>query len=494
MIKILKLLNPQPSISGLEITDLSLRLLTLKNGQARTYSVKLEPGVVVEGKLQNKEEFLKSLLKLREQITKKLRKQIFVILNISAANVYSQIFSLPSIAEKNLEEASRLNLQMISPINISDAYFDCQKVGESVSEDKIEIVGAFIYKNIIDAFSEAFLKANFVIVAIEFMPLAISRVVKKLASNFDKQASYILFQISSDGLNFIVIKNGNLYFNYFTSWRSLKGDKRYISPKEFELVVIEETKKIISFYNRNWTDQIKGFLVMAQGLNAEVEEIVHKNFSFQTEEIMLKKFDQIGPAWFGSLGSALRGQIDRSEDNIISLTSTGTEEEFKRQTVVTFIHLWQKIVFSFLAFVLIVLGAADVFLGIRVNSSNAAKDSITLNKNQNEFINLQNQAKEFNQKVSLLARAKSEVFAWPDFLTKVKGFASQDGVEISRIAVQGDNKSLVISGRAATEKAATDFKQRLAGDNQFKEVSMPLSGIKPSAGNSIEFYINLQFN
>ena len=492
MIKILKLLNPQPSIGGLEITDFALRLLIFKAGQAKTYSVKLEPGIVVEGKLQNKENFLKALSELRSQITKKAKKKIFVILNISAANIYSQVFDLPSIAEKNLEEAAKLNLQMISPIDVSEAYFDCQKVGENKPEDKIEIAGAFVYKNVIDAFSEVFLKANFVIVAIEYMPLAISRIVKDQASNFDKLASYILFQLNSDGLNFLIIKNSNLYFNYFTSWRSLKGEKRYISLEEFRSVVIDETKRILSFYNRNWTDQIKSFLVIAQGLNSEVENIIGKNFPFQAEEVILKKFNRIDPAWFGSLGSALRGLMDRSEDSIISLTSTGTEEETRRYTVITFIQLWQKIVFSFLAFILVVLGATDAFLNNRIKSLDATSKSITIVSNKNEVINLQNQAKEFNQKVNLLVSAKSDVFLWSNFFTKIKDFASKNSVDISRIAVQGDGKSVTINGRAATEKQATGFKESLNNDSQFTGVNMPLAGIKPSSANSIEFYIYLK--
>lgn len=492
MNKILKLLNPQPSIGGLEITDFALRLLIFKAGQAKTYSVKLEPGIVVEGKLQNKENFLRALLELRSQITRKAKKKIFVILNISAANVYSQVFDLPSIAEKNLEEASKLNLQMISPIDISEAYFDCQKVGENKPEDKIEIAGAFVYKNIIDTFSEVFLKANFMIVAIEYMPLAISRTVKDLASNFDKLASYILFQISPDGLNFLIIKNSNLYFNYFTSWRSLKGEKRYISLEEFRSAVVDEIKRILSFYNRNWVDQIKSFLVIAQGLNSEVENIISKNFPFQAEEVTLKKFDRVDSVWFGSLGSALRGLMERSEDNIISLSNTGTEEEFKRHMVITFIKLWQKIVFSFLAFVLIVLGATDTFLNSRIKNLDVTNKSITIINNKDEFLSLQAQAKEFNQKVNLLANAKSDVFLWSDFLAKIKNLASQNEVDISRIAVQGDGKSVTINGRAATEKQATSFKESLNNNFQFTGVNMPLAGIKPSSANSIEFYVYLK--
>ena len=409
MLKALKLLNPQPLIGGVEISDHFLRYLILKGGQPKFYSVKLDPGIVIEGKLQNKDAFLKALLNLRQQITKKAREKLFVILNISAANVYSQIFDLPKVAEENLEEAAQLNLQMISPISTSEAYYDCQKIGENLAEGKIEIAGAFIYKNIIDDFSEVFLKANFVVVAVEFLPLAIARVMKDLAVNFDNQAPYIVFYLSSDGLNFLIVKNSNLYFNYFTSWRSLKGEKRYLSLDEFRAVIIEETKKILSFYNRNWSEPIKSFILMAQGLNSEVKEIITKEFSLTTEEVTLKKFNQVGQNFFPALGSALRGQIDRSEDTIISLASTGTEVEFRRQMFIAFIHLWQKIAFSFLIFIIASLSVTDVFLSKRLTNLQNDKNSINFS-NQEEFNNLQSQAKDFNKKVALLSAAKKEIY------------------------------------------------------------------------------------
>jgi len=493
MIKILKLLNPQPPIAGLEINDLSLRYLVIKAGQPKIYSVKLEPGVVIEAKLQNKEAFLKALLNLRTQITKKTKEKLFVVLNISASNVYSQIFDLPKVAENNLEEAVQLNLQMISPINISEAYYDCQKVGENKGENKIEIAGAFIYKNIIDDFSEMFLKANFVIVAVEFVPLAITKLVKDLALDFDKQASYILFHISSDGLNFLIIRNSNLYFNYFTSWRSLKGEKRYITLEEFRAVVIDETKKILAFYNRNWADPIRSFLIFVQGLGAEIKEIITKNLSLEVQEVAFKKFSKLAYIWLPALGSSLRGQVDRSEDNIISLTSTGTEEEFRRQLFITFVHLWQKIVFSFLAFMIVTILAADMFLFTRVNMLQQDKDLITT-YNQEELNKLQTQAKEFNEKLALLKKARSEASSWSSLFLKIKTIAAQDNIEILKLVIESDQKTIGINARATDEKKAAAFKQRLVNEAQFKEVSMPLSHIQPVSENLIRFYISFKIN
>jgi len=493
MNKILKLLTPGPPIAGLEVSDSSLRCLFIKGGKPETYSVKLESGVVVDGKLQNKEAFLKSLLELRLQITKKAKKKLFAIINISAANVYSQIFDLPKVAESNLEEAAKLNLQMICPINVADAYSDCQKVGENKSENKIEIAGVFIYKNIIDDFSEIFTKANFIIVAIEFVPLAISRIVKNLALNFDNQSSYILFHASSDGLNFLIIRNGSLYFNYFTPWASIKREKRYLNLEEFRSVVIDEIKKILGFYNRNWTDPIKEFFIIVQGLADEVKEIISKNFSFEAQEISLKKFNQLEMIWFPALGSALRGQIDRSEDTIISLANTGTEEEFIRQIFLVFVYLWQKIIFSFLIFFVLAFSAASVFLLTRVIDAQENKNLIVF-QNKSEINELKTQANEFNERIALLSKAKSETIRWSSFFSKIKGIADQDEIKILRISVGPDQKSIYINARAFTEKQATNFKDKLADDSQFKKVSMPLAGLTPTSDNLVDFYVNFNID
>src|SRR3990167_4899887 len=133
----------QPLVGGLEINDLNLRFAYIKKGNVFSTSVKLEPETIKDGKIQDRQNFLKALNKLHSQISSYSRKKICVIATIPDNNVYAQIFNLPESAEAQLEEAAKLNLQMISPIDFERAYSDWQAVGKS-RENGFEILGAFI--------------------------------------------------------------------------------------------------------------------------------------------------------------------------------------------------------------------------------------------------------------------------------------------------------------------------------------------------------------
>src|SRR3990167_6970625 len=195
--KILKLFSYQPLIGGLEINDFDLRFIHIKKGNVFPASVKLEPETVKDGKIQNRQNFLKALNQLHSQITNYSRKKICVIATIPDNNVYAQIFNLPESAEAQLEEAAKLNLQMISPIDFERAYSDWQAVGKS-RENGLEILGAFIHSELIDELDDSLREANFAPVAIEFSSLSLARLASELGEAINPQNPFILFNVGAN--------------------------------------------------------------------------------------------------------------------------------------------------------------------------------------------------------------------------------------------------------------------------------------------------------
>ena len=120
----------------------------------------------------------------------------------------------------------------------------------------------------------------------------------------------------------------------------------------------------MSFYNTRWKEQIDEMILVTHGLNDAIVKIMSENFSFnKVEPLSLKKIgdvapENIQPAWFSVLGSAIRGIIPRSKDNMISLAKIGTEEEFFQHRILDFIKIWRNAVIITLAVILI------VFIGI----------------------------------------------------------------------------------------------------------------------------------
>jgi len=498
--RILTILNPQPAIGGLEISDAALKFVLIKENKLTLTSLDLPLGTLEEGKIKNKENFKASLLKLHSQITKKTKKKIYVIVNLPNVNIYTQIFDLPMAAMDNLEEAARLNLQMISPIDFSSVYADWQKVGESrIDGGQLEILGAFISNKIVDEFVECLKETNFIVVAIEFSALALSRVAAGL---LNLPNSFLLLHLTASGLNFSLIKNRNLYFNHFAPWPI--EEKRAISLSTIKEIVIRETKKILNFSSTHWPDtSINNLLLATPILAEEITQIITENLNLTAQKLILPKelkdvsgqwsivnsqLPSLTPDWFSALGSALRGLIPRSKDIIISLASTGTEEEFRQHQIINFIKIWRNIILTSLSFILLAFIAVEGFLIKTTNSLNNQLSNLAHMPELNKINKLEEEAKNFNSRVDLALEAKTQVYNWSPFFEKIKDLAGEE-IVIERIFVQSKEMPILFNGQAVNEAAIINFKNKLEKEGQFTDINLPPGSVSLTPEGKVNFSI-----
>lgn len=491
--KILNVINPQPVLAGLEISDLALRFIKLKGNNLVSASVKLSPGIIKEGKIKDRPNFISALNNLHSQITRKKRKKIYVIVNVPNVNIYTQVFNLPIIASNNFEEAAKLNLQMISPIDFTDTYSDWQPIGENKTDGgQTEILGALAPKSVIEEFSGSLEEAGFGAAAIEFSALSLARLAVNLGVGIDIKNPYILLQISADGLNFSIIRNGNLYFTHFNSWKTASKEQGKISLSDFKELIINETKKVLHFYEARWGGRINKVILVSSGLNKETIQILSENLSLEVQALTLKKFSQSSSDWYCALSSALRGSIPRSQDTIISLASVGTEEKFQRYRIANFINIWRNIVLASSIFVIVVFGASLWFLTNTMESINIPDAGLLKASEINELNKLQEKAKIFNKKAQLALNAKQQTSGnWHLFFEKINNIAGDD-INLKRIFIQSLETPVLVNAEAIDRETAINFKNALAQQPQFYEVNLPLSNIISSADGPAKFSISFK--
>lgn len=497
----LKILNPQPKIGALEISDVDLKFSLIKDDEFISYSAKLAAGVIKDGKISDRERFLSALSVMHSQITAKMKEKINVIVNISDNNVYFQVFNLPML-ESNLKEAVNLNLKMISPIDFSKAYSDWQAIGEEVinDSDQLEIFGAFSESQMIDEFDKSLREANFMPVAFEFSGLALARLAVDFGANVNKNKPFLLFYIGANGLSFNLIRNGNLYFNHFVSWQIINLEAKEIPMDLFKKLIIDDVKKVLSFYNTRWKEQIDEMILVTHGLNDAIVKIMSENFSFnKVEPLSLKKIgdvapENIQPAWFSVLGSAIRGIIPRSKDNMISLAKIGTEEEFFQHRILDFIKIWRNAVIITLAVILIVfIGVNYLIFDKAITSLNDQISGLGQYKQseKGEFEKIRKNIEIFNQKIDFAVKVSVERSMWASFFEKISNLAAGDNISIRRIYVQSIDMPLLFNALGSSEDAAIDFKNKLIAEG-FHNVDLPITKISRT-DKGVEFTVSFGF-
>ncbi len=487
----LRFLNPPPRINGLEITDSKLRYVMMNDGKVKHLSYRLPGGVVEGGRVQDKAKFTSALIEFHKQITR-LSKPINVIVSISASNVYTQIFNLPYVAKQKLEEAAQLNLQMISPIDIRSAYSDWEMVGETKGrQTKMELMGAFVSSQIINDLMASLEEAGFIVVAIESVPLSLARIMREL-SDKDITEPHLMFSLSMDGLDFFVLRNGKLYFNYFVSWKTLQSEGGgSLSVMAVKKLVVGELRRILNFYTGRWGGVIKDLLVVSSVSNKEVVTAIEENFDLKIQKLVLPVYPNLSPAWLVALGAALRGQLVRSEDIFISLTKVGTEEKFEQSRIISFVGFWRNIVVTVLASILVIFGVFDLFVVSSLNKAEQQLGVAPKGLEVSDIEQLENQAKEFNALVDKLALAKDQSPRWIPFFGILRNLAGSQ-IMLTQIRFSTEDKSISLSGRAGSERSVINFKNILVRQDNFEDVSLPLTNIKVDNSGRANFNVGFK--
>ena len=179
----MNLLTLKPEAFGLDISDLSLKLVMLeKKGKdvslASFGRTGIPPGIVEHGEIK-KEKTLADLIKhLVLHIKGKRIKTKYVVCSLPEEKAFLDVIQMPPIIDGELEEAVRLEAENYIPLPINSVYLDSEVVRPLYDHVKnIEVLVGAISKNIVDSYIRTIKLAGFQPLALEIESLAISRAV-----------------------------------------------------------------------------------------------------------------------------------------------------------------------------------------------------------------------------------------------------------------------------------------------------------------------------
>lgn len=487
----LEWLSSKPKVGGLELSDSAVRFVLFreKGEEPDSFALRLPPGVMRDGKLEDPGQFSQILKNLHEQILPgENNKIIQAVVSLPSAQVYTQSFNVPNVGPEKLSEAALLNLQTISPLSAEKAYMSCQLVKEM--PDRYEFLGAVVEKGIIDQLRTLMEAAKFQALIFEFPALALGRLLEQALSD-RKSQSVLLFWISSEGLNLFVFKNGALYFDYFRSWRSIQGDNREIQRSVFESVVVEEIQKVVHFTNSRFKESLKDILIIAPGFEPEMKIIIESRFGLTATAFRTGAYS-LGSSWYVALGSAIRGGLERSGDKFINLGSESVAAIFYERQILNFVRLWRSILIGVLfLFLLVFVGSAVYF----VKQEKFFSERLVSMKNpaeQNEFKELGEKAKEFNDLVASIAKIKERSGFEYQFLSNLQELAKKGGITLDGLGITSVDEPINLLAHAPDSDAVLKFKNILVGQRNFFNVDLPISKISTLADGSVSFSMSFQ--
>jgi hypothetical protein len=491
--KPLRWLRVRQAVGGLEISDTALRFAEWTGDKWITASLRLPPGLIEKGRVKDPGRFGAALKELHSQIvgSPKSKKVIGAVVSLGSVDIYSQTFSLPVIEGENLEKAIQLNIQMVSPVATAETYSGWQMVGEDKSTVRLEILSAFIKREVVDEIISHLRGANFLPRSLEPRGLSLTRVIRELGEGFDPGRSYLVLSLDENGLEILILRRAQLYFQYFTPWADIYGSEREISQEAFENVIVRSLHQVINFYRSHWSEPLGDIYLIVPGIKDEVARIISENFSLNILELQLKNIPAT-PDWFVALGAALRGMIPPAKDTDISLLGISAQEEFRREQILNFLGFWRVLTPASLGLLLAAFIFGEMFL-LRVNKTLEMRTAeIIQNDRSAEIKNLQNQADEFNRSLALIRSALEQSRPRFEVAAKVSDLMRARGIVLVRFWDQGSSLPIILNGRAKTEADIRDFAAELGKVAGFQNLNLPLAEIRPSS-DGVQFSVTFNF-
>lgn len=450
---------------------------------ARQAVVPLGHGVVGEGRMLLAADFLAASKELR-RAAGGFRRMLPVIVSLPSPVVYAQVFAVPAARAEQIEEAARLNLRMLSPIDFAGAYADWQNADESVRPDgSIDALGAFVEASVSDAYSTALTASGFLPVAVEFSSLSLARSLAASADMGDTHDPYLVVSVTEDGMTLLAMRNGSPYFTEFIGARSFaaKGHSPHPSEAqgtgqatlvEFQAVAGAAIRRFLNFYRTRWGSAIAKALVVNVMSNKELAAWIKKEFSL--EVYSLGGYATLDKSWCVVAGAALRGLIPRAEDTFISLARVGTEDEFERNRARRFISLWRAVALSVLGATVLLYVGFDMGMIHREDVLRSGLLGEGATGSAAEVAALAAQAANFNALADKALAAQSGVRPVAGILRDLNA-AMGSSVIFTRIEV--DAHAVRLAGTAGSEQEVIAFKARLMNNPRITDIALPLAGI-----------------
>ncbi len=489
--KLLSFLRVRSAAGGLEISDQVLRLALFNGSAWRMAAVRLEPGVLEKGKIKNAESFVESLRVLRAKIMgPKDSKKMHVVVVLSSTPIYSQSFVLPLMDGQDLARAVALNVQMLSPMDASQVYSGAELLERDEENLRITMSAAFVDRTIVDGLAAALLEAGFVAVGAESRPLALMRILRERAVGVDKDKSYLLVNIDNVGIDFLIVRKGQLYFEYANQWADLVDEKGQVSIPRFKETLTSSFRQVMNFYSQHWHEPITAVILSAGAFEEMAEQAIAEAAALPVIRLGLLADQPLSSEWFVVLGASVRGFRSSARDLEINLLGEGATDAFAREELLRFLSFWRVTVPVALGLLIVTFGLANLFLSrTRVTIETQSISQLSGNRIQ-EIAALQASSTAFNLDVALFQSVMQLQHPKYPIIAEIEGMAASSTVELNQISFQGPGSSLFLSGSAVSEDNIIAFKTMIEGDPHFGKVDLPLTAIHQT-GQQFSFTMNV---
>jgi len=181
----LEILNLKPEAFGLDISDLSLKIIKLKKRRkaltlASFGEAEIKPGIIKDGEIKDEKKLAEIIKKAVVSVNGEKLKTKHVVVSLLEEKAFLQVIQMPKMAEEDLKSAIIYEAENYIPLPIEEVYLDFQVI-EPLQDhlDHLDVLIVALPKKIVDSYVTSLEMAGLHPIAFEIESQSISRALIK---------------------------------------------------------------------------------------------------------------------------------------------------------------------------------------------------------------------------------------------------------------------------------------------------------------------------
>lgn len=266
----LEFFNLKPEAFGLDISDLSLKLVKLKRKKkglalSSFIEIKMNPGIVEKGEIKDEDELARIIEEAISKVKGEKIKTKYVVASLPEEKAFLQVIQMPLMKREELEKSVYFEAENYIPLPIKEVYLDFQTIKPIVNHlDHFDVLIAALPRRIVDSYVSCLSKADLIPKVLEIESQAIARALIK---NEVLPYPLLLIDLGAVRTSLIMFSGYSLRFTSSISFSGQKLTEAIANSLKVDLTEAEKLKI------KNGIDEEKIFETIKPLLKDLVEEI-----------------------------------------------------------------------------------------------------------------------------------------------------------------------------------------------------------------------------
>ncbi|MFA7314666.1 MAG: type IV pilus assembly protein PilM [Candidatus Magasanikbacteria bacterium] len=279
---------PFPGAFGLDISDLSIKLIQLENisnikdgpsfNLKNIRSISLPLGIIVNGEIIQEAQVIHYIQKLLQGniATDKKIKSPWVVINLPESHTFTKLITLNKNINEIIQDDVEIEAQKYIPFTEKDGhYLDWEAIPSTTEPNKTKIIMAAAPKAITESYVALMEKSGLHLIAIDIESLSIARAMVTANKQYQNEARALL-DIGGTKSNIIIYDNNTVQFS---ATLPFSGELLTTAIEQKFAISHEKAEQAKCQYGLKYQDQTKIWTVLMEQTKKFVEQI-QKNIYF----------------------------------------------------------------------------------------------------------------------------------------------------------------------------------------------------------------------